>query len=140
MLTLTRKAGESVRIGDDIRIIVKEIKGKQIRLGIIAPRDVYVCREELFLKIQEANQASSTNRSILDTEARDAFAAMRNVATKQVSGFKLSGKRVGSPNSKTKTFGNRSPQDIATKGASTASPIPSDSQLAQLETSNPSDK
>ena len=140
MLTLTRKAGESVRIGDDIRIIVKEIKGKQIRLGIIAPRDVYVCREELFLKIQEANQASSSNRSTLDTEARDAFAAMRNAATKQVSGFKLSGKRVGSPNSKTKAFGSSSPQDITTKGSPTASPSRIDSQLAQLETSNPSDK
>ena len=139
MLTLTRKAGESVRIGDDIRIIVKEIKGKQIRLGIIAPRDVYVCREELFLKIQEANQASSTNRSTLDTEARDAFAAMRSAATKQGSGFQLSGKRVVSPHVKSKTLTNS--QEITTEGSSTTNPtLPSDSQLTQLETLNPSDK
>jgi carbon storage regulator len=58
VLTLTRKAGESIRIGDDISIIIKEVKGRQVRVGIVAPRDVYVCREELYLKIQEENQAA----------------------------------------------------------------------------------
>ena len=58
MLTLTRKAGESIRIGDDISIVIKEIKGRQVRIGIVAPRDVYVCREELYLKIQEENRAA----------------------------------------------------------------------------------
>jgi carbon storage regulator len=56
VLTLTRKIGESIRIGDDISIIIKEVKGRQVRIGIIAPRDVYVCREELYLKIQESNR------------------------------------------------------------------------------------
>jgi len=55
VLTLTRKLGEAICIGDDIKIIVKEIRGRQIRLGIIAPRDIYVCREELYKKIQEEN-------------------------------------------------------------------------------------
>ena len=58
MLTLTRKIGESIRIGDNIVVVVKEIKGKQVRLGIEAPRDVYVCREELFMKIKQANQGA----------------------------------------------------------------------------------
>ena len=58
MLTLTRKIGESIRIGDDIVVVVKEIKGKQVRLGIEAPRDIYVCREELFQKIEEANRSA----------------------------------------------------------------------------------
>lgn len=58
MLTLTRKAGESIRIGDEISIIIKEIKGRQVRIGIVAPRNIYVCREELYLKIQEENLAA----------------------------------------------------------------------------------
>lgn len=68
MLTLTRKIGESVCIGDDIKVVVKEIKGKQVRLGIIAPRDVYVCREELYLKIHQANVgATSSDMNVLDS-------------------------------------------------------------------------
>ena len=77
MLTLTRKAGESIRIGDDICIVIKEIRGRQVRIGISAPRDVYVCREELFLKIQEANIAAHTSVSGLDPEAESsAFEAL----------------------------------------------------------------
>ena len=68
MLTLTRKIGESVCIGDDIRVVVKEVKGKQVRLGIVAPRDIYVCREELYRKIHQANiGATSTDVNILDS-------------------------------------------------------------------------
>jgi len=68
VLTLTRKIGESVCIGDDIKVVVKEIKGKQVRLGIIAPREVYVCREELYLRIHQANVgATATNVNILDS-------------------------------------------------------------------------
>ncbi len=69
MLTLTRKIGESVCIGDDVKIVVKEIKGKQVRLGIIAPRDIYVCREELYLKIHQANVGATAapDANILDS-------------------------------------------------------------------------
>ena len=68
MLTLTRKIGESVCIGDDIKIVVKEVKGKQVRLGIVAPREVYVCREELYDRIHKANLgAADTNVNILDS-------------------------------------------------------------------------
>ena len=62
MLTLTRKMGESIRIGDNIQVVIKEVKGRQVRIGISAPRDIYVCREELYLKIQKANQEA--NQSI----------------------------------------------------------------------------
>ncbi len=48
MLTLTRKVGESIRIGNDIEIVVKEIRRNQVRIGIVAPRDVPIYREEVF--------------------------------------------------------------------------------------------
>jgi carbon storage regulator len=55
LLILTRKLGEGLFIGDDIRITVIEIRGKQIRLGIEAPSDVVVLREEIYRRIQEQN-------------------------------------------------------------------------------------
>lgn len=55
MLILTRKLGEGLFIGDDIRISVIEIRGKQIRLGIEAPSDVVVLREEIYRRIREEN-------------------------------------------------------------------------------------
>ena len=59
MLILTRKVGESVAIGDDIQVSVVEIKGAQVKLGIRAPKDVTVHREEIYLKIQEENRRAS---------------------------------------------------------------------------------
>lgn len=56
MLILTRKLGEGIAIGDKVRIKVLGIRGRQVRLGIDAPADVIVHREEIFLKIQAANQ------------------------------------------------------------------------------------
>ena len=55
MLILTRKLGEAIRIGDTIKITVSDIKGKQIRIGIEAPEDVLVYREEVYTMIQEQN-------------------------------------------------------------------------------------
>lgn len=52
MLTLTRKPGESIYVGDDIEIVVKEIRGREVRLGIQAPADVFIYRGELYRKIQ----------------------------------------------------------------------------------------
>lgn len=51
MLTLTRKAGQKIRIGDDIEIVVREIRGRQVRLGISAPNGTPVYREELYQQI-----------------------------------------------------------------------------------------
>lgn len=48
MLTLTRKVGESIRIGDDIEIVVKEIRRNQVRIGIVAPRDIAIFRQEVY--------------------------------------------------------------------------------------------
>jgi carbon storage regulator len=60
MLVLTRRAGESVMIGDDVVITVLEARGDVIRLGIQAPRDVQVHREEVYRELQDANRAAAS--------------------------------------------------------------------------------
>jgi carbon storage regulator len=60
MLVLTRRAGESVVIGDDIVITVLEARGDVIRLGINAPRDVQVHREEVYKELKAANRAAAS--------------------------------------------------------------------------------
>ena len=55
MLILTRKVGEVITIGDDIKIHVIEIKGRQVRLGIEAPRTYAIHREEVYIRIQKEN-------------------------------------------------------------------------------------
>ncbi|HED13736.1 MAG TPA: carbon storage regulator [Gammaproteobacteria bacterium] len=52
MLILTRRAGETLNIGDDIQITVLGVKGNQVRIGITAPRDVPVHREEIYKRIR----------------------------------------------------------------------------------------
>lgn len=59
MLILTRKLGESINIGDDIRVSVLGIRGRQVRLGIDAPDTVVVHREEIYVKIQSENRKAS---------------------------------------------------------------------------------
>jgi carbon storage regulator len=58
MLVLTRKLGESIAIDDHIKIRVVQIKGKQVRLGIEAPKDTKIHREEVYQAIQNQNQES----------------------------------------------------------------------------------
>jgi carbon storage regulator len=55
MLILTRKLGESITIGDDIKITFLETKGKQVRIGIEAPPHITVHREEIYQLIREQN-------------------------------------------------------------------------------------
>jgi carbon storage regulator len=59
MLILTRKLGENIRIGDKIKIIILEIKGGQVKLGIEAPPHVAVHREEIYERIQEENRRAT---------------------------------------------------------------------------------
>ena len=66
MLVLTRKLGESIAIDDHIKIMVVQIKGKQVRLGIKAPKETKIHREEVYESIQSANReaASANPRSL----------------------------------------------------------------------------
>ena len=63
MLILTRRIGETLIIGDDVNITVLGVKGNQVRLGINAPKDVSVHREEIYLRIQNEKQGTETDES-----------------------------------------------------------------------------
>jgi carbon storage regulator len=59
MLILSRRSGESITIGDDITVTIVGISGSQVRLGIAAPREVRVLREEIYTAMQEENRAAA---------------------------------------------------------------------------------
>lgn len=59
MLVLARREGESLVIGPDVRITVVAIGSGQVRIGVEAPDDVWIHREELFLRLEEANRAAA---------------------------------------------------------------------------------
>ncbi len=64
MLIFTRRIGEEIRIGDNIRVRIIDIKGKQVRLGIEAPPEVIVHREEIYLRINENNTKASETGNV----------------------------------------------------------------------------
>ena len=59
MLVLTRKLGESIAIDDHIKIMVVQIKGKQVRLGIQAPKETKIHRQEVYEAIQTSNKEAA---------------------------------------------------------------------------------
>lgn len=63
MLVLTRKAGESIVIGNEVVITVLEVRGGQIRLGVDAPRSLAVHRAEIYQRVMEENRAASMDAS-----------------------------------------------------------------------------
>jgi len=77
MLVLTRKSGEDIFLDDDIRIVIKEIRGKQVRIGIEAPNSVSVFRGEIYRQIQEENQRAAAADA---EDARDAVRLLRNLS------------------------------------------------------------
>lgn len=62
MLLLTRKLGENIRIGDDVKITIVEVKGNHVKLGIDAPPSVKVHREEIYERIQQENRRAQAQQ------------------------------------------------------------------------------
>ena len=63
MLVLTRKIGESIAIDDHVKITIVQIKGKQVRIGIDAPKDTKIHRLEVYEAIQSQNQEAASSDS-----------------------------------------------------------------------------
>ncbi|BBF44954.1 carbon storage regulator [Lachnospiraceae bacterium KM106-2] len=59
MLALSRKAGETIVIGNDVEITILEVKGDQVKIGINAPKSVPVYRKEIYVQIQESNKEAA---------------------------------------------------------------------------------
>ncbi len=70
MLILTRKSGETITIGENIQIRVLAVKGGQVRIGIDAPREVSVNREEVFERVQaEGNSTENKTEAAADSDS-----------------------------------------------------------------------
>lgn len=62
MLILTRKTGESLMVGDDVTVTVLGVKGNQVQIGVTAPRDQAVHREEIYLQVQSDQNAPQRSK------------------------------------------------------------------------------
>ncbi|MDJ0925427.1 MAG: carbon storage regulator CsrA [Acidimicrobiia bacterium] len=71
MLVLTRRPGESIVVGDDIVVTVIEIKGGQVRIGIDAPRDVDVYREEIYEQVRQENLSAIASAAEIREAVQD---------------------------------------------------------------------
>ena len=71
MLALSRKVGESIIVGKDVKISILEIKGEQIKIGIEAPKNVTIYREEIFKQIEEENK-----EALKQNNAKDALSKL----------------------------------------------------------------
>ncbi len=68
MLVLTRKLGESIQIGEDIRLTILSIQGQNVKMGILAPREVAVHREEIYEKIIQENRLAASRATVANAK------------------------------------------------------------------------
>jgi carbon storage regulator len=73
MLILTRRVGEAVMIGNDVTVTILGVKGNQVRVGVNAPRDVAVHREEIFERIKREEQGGDPDRSTNSGNGQGSF-------------------------------------------------------------------
>ena len=89
MLVLTRKPGQSVYIGDNIKVTLHGIRGNQVRIGVEAPSSVKIYREEIYLQILEENRSAAAAPS---SEQADLAGLMQKWGEKKPSVIKKIGK------------------------------------------------
>ena len=68
MLILTRRVGETLMIGDDMTVTVLGVKGNQVRIGVNAPKDVAVHREEIYRRIEQEKMGLNNTQPIVAAE------------------------------------------------------------------------
>ncbi|ALS99193.1 carbon storage regulator CsrA [Lacimicrobium alkaliphilum] len=68
MLILTRRVGETLMIGDEVTVTVLGVKGNQVRIGVNAPKEVSVHREEIYMRIQAEKNADFSPQDDDDSE------------------------------------------------------------------------
>ncbi len=83
MLILTRKLGEAIAIGDDIRIHLLDIKGTKVRIGIEAPPGVPILREELYRVIRDENIAAANAGTMKEMEISDIWERLMEAGEEQ---------------------------------------------------------
>lgn len=78
MLILTRKVGETLMIGDEIEVTILSLKGNQVRIGVNAPKDVPVHREEIYDRIKREQQGGEVGNEIGNGKADDDWAERKH--------------------------------------------------------------
>ena len=116
MLVLTRRSGESIVIGDEVRVVVLEVRGDTVRLGIEAPRSVQVHRAEVYAEVQAANAAAASGLDDLDLAAARLQQLARPRPPRQRTGHARLDRGSGSPEQR------RSPPDHGSDGPPPAAP------------------
>ena len=78
MLVLTRKLGEVIRVGESVTVRVLEVKGNQVRLGVEAPSEVRIYREEVYRAIRKENEEAALRQSGVLDEVTTAWQSQRD--------------------------------------------------------------